>query len=179
VCNPRRKRITWLHGARFFVELYGRCASLKFNVALGRYLDCSITFCATRGTQISGILFGIIRFELGRTGLTAVGNSHQGAKAMYDRAVAVLDEETRGICSVEALTFRRAWPLTGRLQAGVYGIRMRDFRAGRGISGCILSRIPSHMICELFRCVRRMLCAPRGGRRKIRRKALTFPCPPD
>ena len=108
MCNPRRKRITWLHGARFFVELYGRCASLKFNVALGRYLDCSITFCATRGTQISGILFGIIRFELGRTGLTAVGNSHQGAKAMYDRAVAVLDEETRGICSVEALTFRRA-----------------------------------------------------------------------
>ena len=108
MCNPRRKRITWLHGARFFVELYGRCASLKFNVALGRYLDCSITFCATRGTQISGILFGIIRFELGRTGLTVVGNSHQGAKAMYDRAVAVLDEETRGICSVEALTFRRA-----------------------------------------------------------------------
>ena len=64
-------------------------------VALGRYLDCSITFCATRGTQISGILFGIIRFELGRTGLTAVGNSHQDAKAMYNRAVAVLDQETR------------------------------------------------------------------------------------
>jgi hypothetical protein len=34
--------------------------------------------------------------ELGRTGLTAVGNSHEDAKAMYQRAVAVLDEETRG-----------------------------------------------------------------------------------
>ena len=78
-------------------------------VALGRYLDCSIHILRDqRGTQISGILFGIIRFELGRTGLTVVGNSHQGAKVMYDRAVAVLDEETRGICSVEALTFRRA-----------------------------------------------------------------------
>ena len=28
--------------------------------------------------------------ELGRTGLTAVGNSHEDAKAMYERAVAVL-----------------------------------------------------------------------------------------
>jgi hypothetical protein len=34
--------------------------------------------------------------ELGRTGLTAIGNSHADAKAMYDRAVAVLDEETSG-----------------------------------------------------------------------------------
>jgi hypothetical protein len=33
--------------------------------------------------------------ELGRTGLTAVGNSHEDAKALYDRAIAVLDEETR------------------------------------------------------------------------------------
>jgi hypothetical protein len=33
--------------------------------------------------------------ELGRTGLTAVGNSHGDAKATYERAVAVLDEETR------------------------------------------------------------------------------------
>jgi hypothetical protein len=32
--------------------------------------------------------------ELGRMGLTAVGNSHEEAKAIYERAVAVLDEET-------------------------------------------------------------------------------------
>ena len=77
---------------------------VSFTLHLGDIWICSITFCATRGTQISGILFGIIRFELGRTGLTVVGNSHQGAKVMYDRAVAVLDEETRGICPVETLT---------------------------------------------------------------------------
>jgi len=35
--------------------------------------------------------------ELGRTGLTAVGNSHEDAKATYNRAIAVLDEETRSI----------------------------------------------------------------------------------
>src|SRR5256885_5640843 len=34
--------------------------------------------------------------ELGRMGLTAVGNSHEEAKATYDRAVAVLNEETIG-----------------------------------------------------------------------------------
>jgi hypothetical protein len=32
--------------------------------------------------------------ELGRTGLTAVGDSHEDAKALYERAVAVLDQET-------------------------------------------------------------------------------------
>jgi len=34
--------------------------------------------------------------ELGRTGLTAVGNSHEDAKATYERAVMVLDQETGG-----------------------------------------------------------------------------------
>jgi len=34
--------------------------------------------------------------ELGRTGLTAVGNSHEEAKGTYERAVAVLDQETSG-----------------------------------------------------------------------------------
>ena len=34
--------------------------------------------------------------EPGRTGMTAVGNSREEAKATYDRAIAVLDEETRG-----------------------------------------------------------------------------------
>jgi len=33
--------------------------------------------------------------ELGRTGLTAVGNSHEEARATYAQAVAVLDEEAR------------------------------------------------------------------------------------
>jgi hypothetical protein len=28
--------------------------------------------------------------------MTAVGNSHEDAKTMYNRAVAVLEEETRG-----------------------------------------------------------------------------------
>src|SRR6059058_3647211 len=49
-------------------------------------------------TRQTGVVFHMMSAlgELGRTGLTAVGDSHQGAKATYDRAVAVLDEETRG-----------------------------------------------------------------------------------
>ena len=49
-------------------------------------------------TRQTGVVFHMMSAlgELGRTGLTAVGNSHQDAKAMYERAVAVLDEETRG-----------------------------------------------------------------------------------
>lgn len=35
--------------------------------------------------------------ELGRTGMTAVGSSHEDAKATYDRALAVLNEETRNV----------------------------------------------------------------------------------
>jgi hypothetical protein len=47
-------------------------------------------------TRQTGVVFHMMSAlgELGRTGLTAVGNSHQDAKAMYDRAIAVLDEET-------------------------------------------------------------------------------------
>jgi hypothetical protein len=33
--------------------------------------------------------------ELGRTGLTAVDNSHEEARDIYTRAVAVLDQETQ------------------------------------------------------------------------------------
>src|SRR3989454_1885331 len=49
-------------------------------------------------TRQTGVVFHMMSAlgELGRTGLTAVGNSHDDAKATYDRAVAVLDEETRG-----------------------------------------------------------------------------------
>ena len=49
-------------------------------------------------TRQTGVVFHMMSAlgELGRTGLTAVGNSHPDAKAMYERAVAVLDEETRG-----------------------------------------------------------------------------------
>src|SRR6266446_9974316 len=49
-------------------------------------------------TRQTGVVFHMMSAlgELGRTGLTAVGNSHEDAKAMYERAVAVLDEETRG-----------------------------------------------------------------------------------
>src|SRR4026208_2024314 len=49
-------------------------------------------------TRQTGVVFHMMSAlgELGRTGLTAVGNSHADAKALYDRAIAVLDEETRG-----------------------------------------------------------------------------------
>ena len=49
-------------------------------------------------TRQTGVVFHMMSAlgELGRTGLTAVGNSHEDAKATYDRAVAVLDEETGG-----------------------------------------------------------------------------------
>jgi hypothetical protein len=50
-------------------------------------------------TRQTGVVFHMMSAlgELGRTGLTAVGNSHEDAKATYDRAIAVLDEETRGV----------------------------------------------------------------------------------
>src|SRR6266516_3803456 len=49
-------------------------------------------------TRQTGVVFHMMSAlgELGRTALTAVGNSHADAKALYGRAVAVLDEETRG-----------------------------------------------------------------------------------
>jgi len=48
-------------------------------------------------TLQTGVVFHMMSAlgELGRTGLTAVGNSHEDAKATYDRALAVLEEETR------------------------------------------------------------------------------------
>lgn len=48
-------------------------------------------------TRQTGVVFHMMSAlgELGRMGLTAVGNSHEEARATYDRAVAVLDEETR------------------------------------------------------------------------------------
>jgi PGM1 C-terminal domain/ATP-grasp domain len=47
-------------------------------------------------TRQTGVVFHMMSAlgELGRTGLTAVGDSHEDAKAMYERAVAVLDQET-------------------------------------------------------------------------------------
>ena len=47
-------------------------------------------------TRQTGVVFHMMSAlgELGRTGLTAVGDSHEDAKAMYKRAVAVLDQET-------------------------------------------------------------------------------------
>ena len=47
-------------------------------------------------TRQTGVVFHMMSAlgELGRTGLTAVGNSHEDARAMYTRAVAVLDQET-------------------------------------------------------------------------------------
>ena len=48
-------------------------------------------------TRQTGVVFHMMSAlgELGRTGLTAVGNSHEDAKATYNRAVAVLDQEAR------------------------------------------------------------------------------------
>jgi PGM1 C-terminal domain len=47
-------------------------------------------------TRQTGVVFHMMSAlgELGRTGLTAVGNSHEDAKATYERAVTVLDQET-------------------------------------------------------------------------------------
>ena len=49
-------------------------------------------------TRQTGVVFHMMSAlgELGRTGLTAVGNSHEDAKSTYERAVAVLDQETAG-----------------------------------------------------------------------------------
>ena len=48
-------------------------------------------------TRQTGVVFHMMSAlgELGRMGLTAVGNSHQEAKATYTRAVAVLDQEAQ------------------------------------------------------------------------------------
>ena len=35
--------------------------------------------------------------RIGKNSLTAVGNSHEDAKELYERAIAVLNEETRGV----------------------------------------------------------------------------------
>src|SRR6266704_1714487 len=49
-------------------------------------------------TRQTGVVFHMMSAlgELGRMGLTAVGNSHEEARATYKRAVAVLDQETGG-----------------------------------------------------------------------------------
>ena len=49
-------------------------------------------------TRQTGVVFHMMSAlgELGRMGLTAVGNSHEEAKATYDRAIAVLNAETGG-----------------------------------------------------------------------------------
>ena len=48
-------------------------------------------------TRQTGVVFHMMSAlgELGRTGLTAVGNSHDEAKATYARALEVLDQETQ------------------------------------------------------------------------------------
>jgi hypothetical protein len=49
-------------------------------------------------TRQTGVVFHMMSAlgELGRMGLTAVGNSHEEAKTMYTRALAVLDQEAQG-----------------------------------------------------------------------------------
>src|SRR6266567_3990702 len=49
-------------------------------------------------TRQTGVVFHMMSAlgELGRMGLTAVGNSHEEAKATYTRALAVLDQEAQG-----------------------------------------------------------------------------------
>ena len=50
-------------------------------------------------TRQTGVVFHMMSAlgELGRMGLTAVGNSHEDAKAIYNRALTVLDQETREV----------------------------------------------------------------------------------
>src|SRR5438094_4603221 len=50
-------------------------------------------------TRQTGVVFHMMSAlgELGRMGLTAVGNSHEQAMATYNRALAVLDEEALGV----------------------------------------------------------------------------------
>jgi hypothetical protein len=50
-------------------------------------------------TRQTGVVFHMMSAlgELGRMGLTAVGNSHEDAKAIYMRALDVLDQETLGV----------------------------------------------------------------------------------
>jgi hypothetical protein len=49
-------------------------------------------------TRQTGVVFHMMSAlgELGRMGLTAVGNSHEEARVTYDRALAVLNKETSG-----------------------------------------------------------------------------------
>jgi hypothetical protein len=51
-------------------------------------------------TRQTGVVFHMMSAlgELGRTGLTAVGNSHEEAGDLYKRAVAVLDQEAQSGC---------------------------------------------------------------------------------
>ena len=52
-------------------------------------------------TRQTGVVFHMMSAlgELGRTGLTAVGNSHEEAKGIYGRAVIVLDQEASAATS--------------------------------------------------------------------------------
>src|SRR2546423_10042796 len=54
-------------------------------------------------TRQTGVVFHMMSAlgELGRTGMTAVGDSHEDAKATYERAIAVLDEETRAYAQLK------------------------------------------------------------------------------
>jgi hypothetical protein len=49
-------------------------------------------------TRQTGVVFHMMSAlgELGRTGLTAVGNSHEEARDLYERAVGVLNKEAWG-----------------------------------------------------------------------------------
>jgi hypothetical protein len=51
-------------------------------------------------TRQTGVVFHMMSAlgELGRTGLTAVGNSHEEARDLYKRAVEVLDQEAQSGC---------------------------------------------------------------------------------
>ena len=51
-------------------------------------------------TRQTGVVFHMMSAlgELGRTGLTAVGDSHEEARDLYKRAVEVLDQEAQSGC---------------------------------------------------------------------------------
>src|SRR5205814_8148101 len=96
---PEFETVTAAHGQiKFFIGSAHMESTLYRSLTPDDMLDIVVRhdlhFNQTRQT---GVVFHMMSAlgEMGRTGLTAVGNSHEEAKAIYTRAVAVLDQEAQ------------------------------------------------------------------------------------